>query len=105
MELNQPSLNFGQYPAEFLLFLADNQPIWRRFVTEANKAWNRGFRHYSARTIVEFIRHETCLYERTGDFKINNNHTPHLARYYQELHPDRACLFETRVLRKVLTDA
>jgi hypothetical protein len=97
----QAPLNFGQYPTEFLMFLSENNALWKRFEAEANKAWNRGFRHYSSKTIVEYIRHETALYERTGDFKINNNHTPHLARYYQELHPDRAGLFETRALRAV----
>lgn len=98
--IGQPSLNFGGYPTEFLMFLSENNAIWKRFEAEANKAWNRGFRHYSSKTIVEYIRHETALYERLGEFKINNNHTPHLARYYQELHPDRACLFETRALKK-----
>jgi hypothetical protein len=98
--MNQSILNFGHYPQEFLLFLAENETIWKRFEREADRAWTRGFRHYSARTIVEHIRHETAMYEQNSDWKINNNHTPHLARYYQELHPDRAGLFETRVLRK-----
>lgn len=98
--MTQQPLNLGNYPQEFMLFVYENPGLWKRFEAEANKAWNRGFRHYSSKTIVEYIRHETALYERTGDFKINNNWTPHLARYYQELHPDKACLFETRVLRK-----
>lgn len=96
----QSDLNFNQYPSEFLIFLANNQHIWKRFEREANKAFNRGFRHYSSKCIVEYIRHETALYEHMGEFKINNNLTPSLARYYQETHPERATLFETRVLKK-----
>lgn len=99
-ENNQIALNLGQYPQDFLLFLANNQHIWKRFEREANKAWTRGFRHYSSKCIVEYIRHETALYERMGEFKINNSWTPMLARYYQELHPDRTSLFETRALKK-----
>ena len=94
--MNQSILNFGTYPQEFILFLANNPAIWKRFEIEANRVWNRGFRHYGAKTIVEYIRHETSLYEQGGDFKINNSHTSSLARYYIELHPERACLFELR---------
>lgn len=100
--MNQAAFNFGTYPQEFLMFIHENPAIWKRFELEADKAWNRGRRHYSAYTIVEYMRHETALAEVGGEFKINNNWRPWLARYYQEMHPDRAGLFETRILRKEL---
>lgn len=97
----QTAFNFTGYRPEFVQWMNENPTIWERFQREANRIWNRGRRHYSARTIVEYIRHETSLYEQGGDFKINNNMTPDLARFYLELHPERAELFELRRLRKV----
>lgn len=90
-------LNSGQFTAGFLVWLADNRKIWDRFETEANKLWNRQIRHWSARTIVEFLRHETALFDSDRTFKINNNIAPDLARLYRLRYPDRADFFETRV--------
>lgn len=82
----------------FALWLRDNRHVWLAFEREANRAWARGRRHYSARTIIEFLRHETALADTGADFKINGNNVPDLARLYRLRHPDRAGLFETRKL-------
>lgn len=96
----QPILNFGQYPQEFLQWLVENQHIWKRFEREANRLWNKGRRHYSSKTIIEFLRHETALYEQDSEWKINNNFSSSLSRYYIENYPDRSELFELRALKK-----
>lgn len=90
-------INAGQFTTGFLAWLADNRPIWDRFEMEATKLWNRGRKHYSARTIIEFLRHETALFEKDCTFRINNNIAPDLARLYRLRYPDRADFFETRV--------
>jgi DNA modification methylase len=80
----------------------DNWPVWERFEREASYIWFRGRRHYSARTIIEWLRHETVLREAVrqdvGEFKLNNNWVPDLARLYGMVYPDRSGLFETRVM-------
>lgn len=104
----QPTLPFGDpllalvqqdrenFLPGFAAWLAENRDIWRAFEREADKVWNRGRRHYSARTLVEYLRHETTLADAGADFKINNNIAPDLARLYRLRYPARASLFETR---------
>lgn len=89
-------MDMNRYSPEFPQWLAANGHIWRAFEYQANRVWDRGRRHYSARTLIEVLRHESMLAEVGGMFKINNAAAPNLARLYAELHPDRACLFETR---------
>lgn len=74
----------------------DNQRIWRRFEYEANQVWNEGRRHYAARTICEYIRHETQLSEQDPLFKISNNIIPDLALLYMILYPERQGFFSIR---------
>lgn len=83
----------------FAAWLSENGHVWRRFEQEADEVWNRGRRHYSARTIVEVLRHESALREKDPVFKLNDHKTPDMARLYRLLHPQRADLFETRVQR------
>lgn len=80
----------------FLMWIAENPHVWNAFEREANRIWRRGRRHYSARTILEVLRHESALAEICGDFKLNNNAAPDLARLYRLRHPERAALFELR---------
>lgn len=96
----QPDLNFTGYRPEFIEWLAENGHIWERFEREASRLWLRGRTHYSAKTIVEFLRHETALYEHGGEFKINNSVSADLARYYIQKYPERASFFEMRRLRR-----
>lgn len=106
----QPSLPFGDplltlardniaiFRPGFVGWLATNLHVWIAFDREAGKVWRRGRRHYSARTIIEHLRHETALAEVGGDFKINNDRAPDLARLYRLRYPERAELFELRVM-------
>lgn len=73
-----------------------NWLIWSAFRSQANHVWNSGRRHYSARTIGEFLRHETVLADTDADFKINDWIWPDLARLYMLERPERAGFFETR---------
>lgn len=85
-----------QFLADFPAWLADNPHIFAAFSREADRVWSRGRRHYSARTIVEVLRHESALAEVGGEWKINNNTAPDLARLYLLRNPSRAGFFEFR---------
>lgn len=81
----------------FIPMLEQNEELWKRFESEANKAWQRGCRHYSARTIIEFLRHHSAM-QQSGQlaFKINNNVAPDFARLYVAMYPERESLFQFR---------
>ena len=85
------------FQADFLEWLDQNFHVWREFERQADRAWNVGYKHYSARTIIEVVRFETDMRERGGDYKINNNFIPDLARLYLQFHPERGEFFEFRV--------
>ena len=79
-------------------WISKNYQIWEAFEREADKVWARGRRRYSARTIGEYLRHETVLREigGTDGFKVNDHAWPSLARLYMLMHPDRGGFFECR---------
>jgi hypothetical protein len=99
------SFDRSQFRPDFAEWLLANGHIWSAFAARADAVWNRGRRHYSARTIIEVLRFESMLAEVGGEWKINNNYAPDLARLYRQTYPDRAALFETRVLSKSLRAA
>lgn len=81
----------------FVLWLFENFPIWERFEREANAVYERGRRHYGARRIGEYLRHETALTETPeAEFKLNDHVWPDLARLYLMLYPERESFFELR---------
>lgn len=88
---------------QFAFWLGQNRHVFDEFEEQANKVWEAGRRHYSARTIIEVIRHETAIGELNGEYKINNLAVPDLARLYILLHPERKSLFELRDGRKRLS--
>lgn len=81
-------------------WLIVNFPIFQAFEREAQKVWDKGRKHYSARTIMEVIRHETLLSEFDGQYKVNDHATPDCARLYLLLHPEQKGFFELRNIEK-----
>ena len=73
-----------------------NVEVWRRFEQEANRLWASGRTHYSARTIGEYLRHNTLATDAGADFKVNDHIWPCLARLWTLLYPKRAGFFELR---------
>lgn len=83
---------------DFMSWLSENWHVWQAFEVHADAVWARGRRHYSARTIYEVLRHESALREHGGgEWKLNNNAVPDLARLYGLMWPERVDLFEKRV--------
>lgn len=83
---------------DFAEWLAKNAPIWDAFEAQANAIWDRGRRRYSARTIGEWLRHETAMREATNEqgWKLNDHWWPDLGRLYMLAYPERETFFERR---------
>lgn len=93
-------LNASQLSAEFLAWLPENLHVWEAFEKETFAVIKRGYQHYSAYTIVEFLRHHSAVTETNGEWKINNNVRPYLPRLFDLVHPAKAGLFEYRLTTK-----
>lgn len=89
-----------QFTQEFLVYVESNVHVYAAFEREA-LAIARRRPHYSARTIVEVLRHNSALQEAGGPWKLNDWHTPYLARLFALMHPEHAGLFEFREARAV----
>jgi hypothetical protein len=85
-------MNFEQW-------LKDNEHIWKAFENQALLIYQRGYRHYSARTIIEFLRHHSALQEKDSIWKINDHITPFLARKFIAHHPHLNGFFELRGMK------
>lgn len=94
--LRRVQTNHSLFRPDFLEWLEANFPVWERFEREANRVYDNGRTHYSARTIIEWMRHETDAREVGGDWKINNSQVPMLARLFALMWPERKDLFEFR---------
>lgn len=105
--LDTVRLHSHVFQPKFYAWLAENWQLWRRFDAEAQTIWLSGRPRYSARTIIEFLRHQTYIRESSvtasvgpggGAFKINNSFVPDIGRLYGLLNPTRADFFECREL-------
>jgi hypothetical protein len=94
-------LNVDQFTQEFLAWLPKNLHIWDEFVAQAIAVRTLGRDHYSAYTILEYIRHNSALTEKDGPYKINGHAGPYLARLFEICYPQHAGLFEFRETKKV----
>lgn len=88
-----------EIPSEFAIWLEDNTVVWDAFCVEAVKAVRLGYQHYSSKTILEYLRHHSLIYDTYKSFKLNNNHTPYLSRLFAAVYPDYAGLFSYRTVR------
>jgi len=55
-----------------------------------------GWEHYSARAVLHRIRWHHHIEKGDRDFKLNNNWTPALARWFMAKHPECGQFFRTR---------
>lgn len=84
---------------DFDEWLEQNNHIWIAFEQQAMLVSKKGFKRYSARTIVEFLRHHTAITENGSEWKINDHAIPHLARLFIKNHPQSAGFFEFRGMK------
>ncbi len=93
----QVLLHEKMFKPDFFDWLESNYPVFEYFEQSALKVHDAGFKHYSARTIVEVMRHRTNIREiGDGTWKLNDHRTPDMARLFLTLHPECAGLFEFR---------
>jgi len=84
------------FTPEFVDYIKSNTHVYDAFETEALGVAEAGFKHYSARTIIEVIRHHTAVKQVAGEWKLNNDNTPYLARVFSIAHHELGNLFEFR---------
>jgi hypothetical protein len=78
-------------------WLEENWHVYLAFEQEALALIRNGRTHYSARTILEVLRHESAISEGPDkQFKLNNHAAPELARVFALLHPEHIDFFEYR---------
>lgn len=88
------------FPEKIKQWLVDNEHIWDAFVREAFKAHSAGRKHYSSRTIIEFLRHNTLLSEKGDEWKINDHVIPYLSRLIAKVYPNTmGTFFEFRSMK------
>jgi len=75
--------------------LLDAPELVDKFFHEAHRVAERRT-HYSPRTIVEYLRHNTTFADSDKTFKINNNIVKSLSVISMELFPALNNLFSTR---------
>lgn len=90
-----------QFTPVFMAYLPENLHVYDAFEREAMRVVRRGFKHYSARTIIEVLRHNSALAESGGPWKLNDHATPYLARLFALINPAFAGLFEFRITKAV----
>lgn len=84
-----------EFRPDFPEWLQENSHIYVEFERRALQvAVHR--RHYSARTIIEVLRHDSAIKQLSGDFKINGNYVPDMAYLFAQLNPQHCDLFEYR---------
>lgn len=74
----------------------ENWHVVEAFESVALKLISVGREHYSARTIVESLVHQSAIREINGVFKIGNDNAPDLARVFVVLHPEQVDFWEYR---------
>ena len=78
---------------EFLEWLFLNEHMYALFEVMADRLWNSGRRHYSARTIGEKMRFDIDVESYGDNYKLRNAFTGDLGRLYVLKHPTRVLLF------------
>jgi hypothetical protein len=87
----------ANYRADFKQWLSKNFHVYLAFEDLATKIFNKGFKRYSSKTIVETIRYHSSIKELQGEYRINNNTTPDLARLFDAMNPRMSGMFEFRL--------
>ena len=97
--------NKENFPDDFSVWLKNNIHVWLAFCRQADKIIARGYKHYSARTIIEYMRHHRAItqIDPETDWKLNDHHTPYLARLFGLSYPEHRKIFEFRTTKRVHT--
>jgi hypothetical protein len=98
-ELRLSDLDKDDYPTGFFWWLRENFHIWEAFEKQALRMAAIRSR-YSARTIIEVMRWNSDLADKTTLFKINDHAIPGLSRMWMAKHgDDHPKFFEMRKIK------
>jgi hypothetical protein len=87
---------------QFWMFHKKNPHVFAEFERYAVMMKGRGFRQYSARTILHLIRWHSDMTTSDPDnqgFKINNNHSPRYALLLEAKRPEFRGFFNNRGIK------
>lgn len=80
-----------------LEYISRNHVVWAAFEKFALQAISHK-KTVGAKAIMERVRWEVEI-EGEGEFKVNNNYTAYVARFFALKYPDHAQYFEMRAVR------
>ena len=85
---------------EEFLATPDGRLVHDELVRRAGVMRDRGWKHYSAKAIIETIRYDANMHVGPdGGFKVNDVYTSRLVRRVIAEHPELEAFFELRELR------
>ena len=90
---------------EFVEWIQKNEHVWNAFCNEAIKIHNKGFKHYSARTILHVLRHHSAISENGTEWKISDHSSPYLARLFDLCYPEKTGLWSFKLCKTAKKDA
>jgi len=97
--------NRALFSNEFVDWLPKNEHVWDAFVKEASAIHRRGFKHYSARTIIHVLRHHSALHENGTQWKLSDHSSPYLARLFDLAYPEMAGMWSFKRCKTAIVDA
>jgi hypothetical protein len=80
---------------EFFLYHEKNLRIWELYEAEALKRIQAGALRLSSKGIFEAIRERPEI-QRTGEFKVCNDYTPHYSRVFITKYPQHRSLYSLK---------
>jgi len=93
---NELKRHFEHFTEQFISEMPGNLHVFDEVLREIIKLKNAGQEHYSMRTIIEVLRHESAIHANDEHFKINNNIAPPLARLVMLMFPELDGFFAVR---------
>lgn len=86
-----------KFTADFYEWMKSNYSLYSNFESIAISRFWSGRKHYSARYIIEIMRHETAIRsEGKTKFTLDNCRIPDMERLYLLCHPEQPEFFEIR---------
>jgi hypothetical protein len=89
---------------EFVDWIHKNESVWNAFVYEATAIYRRGFKHYSARTILHVLRHHSAVHERGTQWKLSDHSSPYLARLFDLQYPQMSGMWSFKPCKTAILD-
>lgn len=80
-------------------YIKQNPKVWDYFQKYAFELINQGATRLGAKMLFERIRYE-ATFQKMGDFKVNNDYSPDMARKFEVVFPQYKGIFEKRICKK-----